>query len=263
VRNRNKESNSYCRKRLSVDSICTIEVATKTLDWDVMGCAFFGRAPAFVVNLGGGDVAVTEQFLHLPNIDAGIEEQGSGGRPEGMRAVEPRTFLDRPRQLRHVAGNDSVHASLAYGLVTKLIAVGRAAGPEHRPGRKSSFPKVLGKSRDYGLDDLDEALMSISAHLLEVRRGAWTAIASSQPDSFRQAAHSARELIDQVLKEAAPDDLALTDAEFKRHASEPEVTIKDRRKFLKRKFQGEVSESDVRIADKTVDLVLELRSTKS
>jgi hypothetical protein len=109
-----------------------------------------------------------------------------------------------------------------------------------------------------GLDDLDEALMSISAHLLQVRRGAWTAIASSQPDSFRQAAHSARELIDQVLKEAAPDDLVLADAEFKRHASEPEVTRKDRLKFLMRRFQGEVSESDVGIADKTIDLVLEI-----
>jgi hypothetical protein len=37
--------------------------------------AFFGRAPAFVVNLGGGDVAVTEQFLHFPNVDAGVEQQ--------------------------------------------------------------------------------------------------------------------------------------------------------------------------------------------
>ncbi len=46
--------------------------------------AFFGRAPAFVVDLGGGDVAVAKEFLNLPNIDAGIEEQGSGGRPQGM-----------------------------------------------------------------------------------------------------------------------------------------------------------------------------------
>ncbi len=75
---------------------------------------------------------------------------------------------------------------------------------------------------------------------------------------MRQAAHSARELIDQVLKEGAPDDLVLADAEFKRHAGGPDVTRKDRLKFLMRKFQGEVSESDVRIADKTIDLVLEI-----
>jgi hypothetical protein len=98
--------------------------------------AFFGRAPALVVNLGGRDVAVTEQFLHLPNSDAGIEEQGSGGRPQGMRAVEPRTFLDRPRQLCHVADNDSVHAGFAHGLVTSSSLWARRArkrGPASIP----------------------------------------------------------------------------------------------------------------------------------
>src|SRR5713226_3135929 len=55
------------------------------------------------------------------------------------------------------------------------------------------------------LDDLDEALLRISPHLLEVRRGAWSAVASAQPDSLRQAAHSGRELLDQALKEGAPD----------------------------------------------------------
>ena len=91
--------------------------------------AFFGGAPAFVVNLGGGDVAVAEEFLDLADIDAGIEEQGSSGGAQGMGAVEPRAFLDRPGQLRHVAGDDSIHAGLAHGLVTKLIAVDARAEP--------------------------------------------------------------------------------------------------------------------------------------
>ena len=111
-----------------------------------------------------------------------------------------------------------------------------------------------------GLDDLDEALISISAYLVEVRRGAWTALGSPQPDSFRQAAHSARELIDQVLKEGAPDGTVLADADFNRHASGPEVTRRDRLKFLMRKFQGEVSDSDVGIADRTIDLLLEINN---
>ena len=75
-----------------------------------------------------------------------------------MRAVEPRTFLDRPRQLCHVAGNDSVHAGLAHGFVAKLIAVGRAASPENRSGRKSSFPKVFGKRLGGGEMDADGAV---------------------------------------------------------------------------------------------------------
>ena len=120
--------------------------------------AFFGRAPAFVVNLGGGDVAVTEQFLHFPNVDARIQKQGSSGRPQGMGAVEPRTFLDRAKQLCHVTGNDSVHAGLAHGLVTKLIAVGRAPGPENRPSRKSSFAKVFGKGLGGGEMDADSSV---------------------------------------------------------------------------------------------------------
>ena len=61
-----------------------------------MGGAFLGGAPAFVVNLGSGDVAVAQELLNLADIDAGIEEQGGGGRPQGMGAVEPRAFLDRP-----------------------------------------------------------------------------------------------------------------------------------------------------------------------
>ena len=134
------------------------KIETKTLDWNVMGCALLGSAPSFVLNLGSSDVAVTEQFLHIPNVDAGIEQQGSGGRPQGMRAVETRTFLDRPRQLRHVACNDSVHAGLAHGLVTKLIAVGRAPSPENRPSRKSSFPKVFGKRLGRSEMDADGAV---------------------------------------------------------------------------------------------------------
>ena len=40
-----------------------------------MGGAFLGRAPPFIVNLGGGDVAVAQEFLNLADIDAGIQCQ--------------------------------------------------------------------------------------------------------------------------------------------------------------------------------------------
>src|SRR5712692_9750425 len=86
-----------------------------------------------------------------------------------MGAIEPRTFLDRPRQLCHVAGNDSVHAGLAHGLVTKLIAVGRAASPENRPALKSSFPKVFGNRLGCGEMDADGAVAV--AFLVASQRG--------------------------------------------------------------------------------------------
>ncbi len=56
------------------------------------------------------------------------------------------------------------------------------------------------------LDDLDEALRKIDPALCKLRHGAISASLSTQPDSIRQAAHSARELINQVLHILAPLD---------------------------------------------------------
>jgi hypothetical protein len=50
------------------------KIKTNTLDWNVMGGAFLGGAPAFVINLGGGDMAMAEQFLDLAEIDTGIKQ---------------------------------------------------------------------------------------------------------------------------------------------------------------------------------------------
>ena len=56
------------------------------------------------------------------------------------------------------------------------------------------------------LDVLDEALVAVSPHLVDLRDGAWSAIASGGVDSLRQGAHSGRELLDQLLRSLAPDD---------------------------------------------------------
>jgi len=50
----------------------------------------------------------------------------------------------------------------------------------------------------------------------------------------------------------------MADPGFKGHDRKPEVTRKDRLKFLMREFRGEVSESEVGIADRTIELVLEI-----
>jgi hypothetical protein len=54
------------------------------------------------------------------------------------------------------------------------------------------------------IDELDSALQSVDQHFVEMRHGAWAAVESSEPDSIRQAAHSARELFTQILDKEAP-----------------------------------------------------------
>jgi hypothetical protein len=109
------------------------------------------------------------------------------------------------------------------------------------------------------LDELDEALSRISGHLVEVRRGAWSALMSGRPDSLRQATHSARELIDQALKEGAPDDEIKAQAGFvSDKTSRTGVTRKMRLKLLMQKYRGAISESDLDPVEAACDLVLSI-----
>lgn len=63
----------------------------------------------------------------------------------------------------------------------------------------------------HALDELDELLMEVAPGLVELRDGAWRALTIRAEDSIRQAAHSARELISQVLRTLAPDPVGKTD----------------------------------------------------
>lgn len=109
------------------------------------------------------------------------------------------------------------------------------------------------------LDELDRALSEISPRLTEIRAGAWAAIRSGQPDAVRQAAHSGRELIDQTLKEGAPDEEVRADPSFVPDASsKPGITRRHRLRILMQKYRGEVSDSDLAIAERAIDLMLAL-----
>jgi DNA-binding PadR family transcriptional regulator len=55
-------------------------------------------------------------------------------------------------------------------------------------------------------DRIDLHLREISPHLVELRHGMLDAVERTSPDAPRQAAHSARELLDQLLKEGAPPE---------------------------------------------------------
>jgi Predicted pPIWI-associating nuclease len=107
------------------------------------------------------------------------------------------------------------------------------------------------------LDDLDVELEKLDAHLIEVRRGIWSALDSCQPHALAQAAHSARELVDQVLKAGAPDDRVKAAPDFQPDVSSSSgITRRMRLKFLMRESKGEMSERDLVIAEKAADLVL-------
>jgi hypothetical protein len=106
------------------------------------------------------------------------------------------------------------------------------------------------------LDELDEALLKIDPHLVEIRRGAWSALASNHPDSLRQAAHSGRELIDQTLKTGAPSaEIASQNGFVRDKTSKDGVTRKMRIRYLMAKHRGSVSNSSVGVAEKAAVLV--------
>lgn len=85
------------------------------------------------------------------------------------------------------------------------------------------------------VDEIDECLKTISPHLLEIRQGMWDAVKRNSPDSCRQAAHSARELVDQVLR------IVVSDPKIKER--------KQRSRIVMKKFRGKVSKSDIQIVD--------------
>jgi hypothetical protein len=92
-------------------------------------------------------------------------------------------------------------------------------------------------------DHIDEKLSAIGAHLVELRDGMWDALARTSPDAARKAAHSARALIDQLLKQGTPTELK---------------TRKQRFAYLMREQGGQVdplSKGDLQIIEASCELI--------
>lgn len=104
------------------------------------------------------------------------------------------------------------------------------------------------------LDDLDATLLSLSPSYVEMRRGAWRAAYSSLPDAQRQAAHSARELLSQVLKLVSPDEEVKAQTWYNPKKA-GEVTRRDRHRLAIAKRGRGRSDSDLEIAEKGSDLM--------
>jgi len=106
------------------------------------------------------------------------------------------------------------------------------------------------------LDELDKVLHKLSPEFVTMRRGAWRAANSSAPDTLRQAAHSGRELVTQVLHIVSPDEEVRGRPWFRPNANKPhEVTRKNRyRDAIEKRGRG-WSESDLDVALKASDLL--------
>lgn len=110
------------------------------------------------------------------------------------------------------------------------------------------------------LDELDAALGTLSPSFIEMRRGAWRAANSTLPDTQRQAAHSARELVNQVLKVVASDDEILAQPGYQPRP-DSKITRRDRYKLAVRKRTRGFSDTDIDVLEKATDLI-EAQRTK-
>jgi hypothetical protein len=104
------------------------------------------------------------------------------------------------------------------------------------------------------LDELDAALGALSPSFIEMRRGAWRAANSTLPDTHRQAAHSARELVNQVLHAVAPDEEVVAQLGYQPRP-DGKITRRDRYKLAVRKRARGWSDTDIDVLDKATALI--------
>ena len=103
------------------------------------------------------------------------------------------------------------------------------------------------------LDDLDVALKRINPTLCDLRDGASQSLLSDDPDGKRQAAHSMRELIRQVLTILAPTEILKAEPGFQ--PSKDGVTRRMRIRHIINKRPSGFSKSDGEVVEKTCDLI--------
>jgi hypothetical protein len=175
------------------------------------------------------------------------------GRPYQAGGLERSLELTFDSQQRALA-NRAFEELKAGGLITPTLA--DLVSPEHWVAITDAGKAAL----QHGLlDDLDVALTEINPSLVEMRRGAWTALSTRNADSVRQAAHSGRELISQVLQQGAPDSEIKAKPGFHPDSSSGSgITRRMRLKHLMAKRRESSSDSDLEVAEKAIDFVIAL-----
>jgi len=113
---------------------------------------------------------------------------------------------------------------------------------------------------------LSHLLNSIDPLLEEMRLGAWTTFRSNNTDKIRQATHSMREALRQLLYKLAPDEDVKSASWYSKPAKDPEVTRKMRVHYILSDSDSTASKSTVNLIDsyaKAVDLTYDKLSSEA
>ena len=140
--------------------------------------AFAGGAPAFVVNLGGGHVAVAEQFLDLHDVHAGVEQERGRRSPKRMRRVDAFHHLASVRQFplaqrvgqpAQIFFQNGPHGPRLHGGRRQFLGVGMPARPEERTTGEFGALQVLVDRLGSGVVQADGA--ALVAFFAQTQRG--------------------------------------------------------------------------------------------
>jgi hypothetical protein len=134
----------------------------------------------------------------------------------------------------------------AARLYQHLVAEGLLGSSFHDPSDYLSWCAITDAGRQALqrglLDDLDHALAKINPVLVEMRDGAWARLRSELPDGPRQAASSAREMVQQTLKDGVTDDEVRAQPWFQ--DSEAGITRRDRARCLLERSRAPIPEDE-------------------
>jgi hypothetical protein len=110
--------------------------------------------------------------------------------------------------------------------------------------------EVADNERSYLEERIAKSLSKVHPRLAQMWHGSWETLRSGSSDCLRQAAHSAREALIQLLHEIAPD-AAFSAEEIRAHGHKGNVTRKMR---IARILGTEAGSSRVEYIDKTAAL---------
>jgi len=167
------------------------------------------------------------------------------------RSVHRDNIIGRPYQQGTILANDGGPFSdqemeLAYEAFDYLVRCKQLRRSRTDISDPDNWVEITDAGKDAlrrgVLDELDAALSSLDPRFLKLRDGMWSALQSDSPHRSSQAAHSGRELIDQILKEHGQGE-----------------TKRAQIRSIMR-ARGNSSSNDVEVVEATINLVMALRN---